>query len=318
MNIKTTLAILLAVGSPLAFSAQRVDNYNDALSQAGDEGVIVYLYGPDWNRKSTNMLKTFWKGKDVEQAAGESTMVAIPLYQRPNDAQKAEQERIQGDFRIPPPKQYRSIPAIFMLDNTGRVYAWICGTDGFGEGETGALAVKQIKKYKELFAKQRELMEKSDKADGLEKARLIGQASTLGIEPTSQALDQIKTFDPNDETGFVRRLTFDPHKFQEDHKDDETFAIEAEVMKIVEDKAYSELQRQEAYCVLIGQLRREKATPDVLKRHILAMQKIDEKSMYGQIVPHLLEMWCGEKPAALPTSSTPTTTTGNNKKPKKR
>lgn len=284
--------ILLLLASSSAWAAERADTYQNALSKSGDEGIIVYLYGPNWNKRSVKMLESFWKSPETEQAAGKSVLVSLPIYQRPTDEQKAEEEEIRAGFPMPPPHQYRSNPTVVMQDKTGRTYAILAGTDDLGEGLSGARAHELMKKNKELLARQLELMAKAEQASGLEKAKLIGQASTLGIEPPSNALDQIKELDANDESGFVRRLSYDPRQFQEKHKESKASELETAVMKIVNDPAYSSLQRQETYCILIGQLRRDGVAKNVLKKHLLDMQKIDPNTMYGKITDELVSMWC--------------------------
>ncbi len=294
LTISRLLLLLLACTCTSAWAAERAKTYNEALSKAGDEGVILYLYGPDWNKRSVKMLDTFWKTSELEHAAGNSVLVEVPIYQRPTDEQRAEQEEIQSGFPLPPPHRYRSNPTVIMLDKTGRTYAILAGHDELGEGLTGAKGCQLIQKNKGLLALQLDLMAKAEQASGLEKAKLIGQASTLGIDPPHDALEQIRGLDPNDESGYVRRLSFDPRKFQEDHKDAKAAELEAPVMKIVNDKAYSPLQRQETYCILIGQLRRDNAPKSVLKKHITDLKQIDPSSMYGQICDNLLSLWCGE------------------------
>ncbi len=292
--ISRAVLILLAFSCMSAWAAERAKTYHEALEKAGDEGVLIYLYGPDWNRRSVKMLESFWQKNELERAAGNSVLVALPIYQRPTAEQKAEQEEIQSGFPLPPPHRYRSNPTVVMLDKTGRTYAILSGNDDLGDGLSGSKACQLIQKNKALLAQQLELMNKAEQASGLEKAKLIGQASTLGIDPPHNAAEQIRTLDPKDESGYVRRLNYDPRKFQEEHKDAKSTELESPVLKIVNDTAYSPLQRQETYCILIGQLRRDGAAKNVLRKHLLAMQQIDPNSMYGKITPSLLTQWCGD------------------------
>ena len=57
-------AALLSVGK----AAERAETFSEALSKAGSDGVIAYCYGPDWNRRSVRLLKTFWNTPEAAEA----------------------------------------------------------------------------------------------------------------------------------------------------------------------------------------------------------------------------------------------------------
>lgn len=289
----TLTALLAGFVINWTHAAERFRTYVEAQAKANEEGIIVYLYGPNWNKRSVKMLQSFWESPDTAQAAGNSTLVAIPIYQRPTPEQKLEQDEIGAGFTMPPAYAYRSNPTVVMQDKAGNTYAILAGSDDLGSGLSGKRAQELIRKNKKLLARRLELMTQAEKATGIDKARLIGEACTLGIAGPSSGLEQIKQLDPNDETGYIRRLTFDPRRFQGEHANDDTDTLEKAVMKIVNDKAYSTLQRQETYCLLIGKLRRDGATASVLRKHIQAMGAIDPESMYGKITDDILHIWCG-------------------------
>ncbi|MGN0837023.1 MAG: hypothetical protein ACI4OS_06235, partial [Akkermansia sp.] len=128
---KLSLAALLAlaVGSA-AGAAQRVDSYDEALSQAGDDGVIVYCYGPDWNKRSVRMLDSFWKSPELEAAAGDAKLVAIPFYQGEDPTDKAKS--IKGAYKGP---SFGVCPTVALIDAQGNVYAELPGTDYLADGK---------------------------------------------------------------------------------------------------------------------------------------------------------------------------------------
>lgn len=286
-------------------AAQKANTFEDALKKAKDDGIVAYCYGPDWNMLSVNMLTSFWKNKAVEKACGDAVMIAIPFYQRPTPANLKEQNKIQGSFqRRRINHDFRGFPAVCMMDRTGRVYAQLCGTDYLGTDEDGhALGAKNIADKLALFRQQRDLLAKAEKAQGIEKAKLLGSASALDIYPPDGMAKTIKQLDPQDQTGYYKRLTYDAFHFNEKANafsgsdQDASKAMtpqetEKELQVILKHPTLSSLQKQESYAVHIGRLRKAGADKAVIAKQIRAMHDLDPESMYGQITPHLLEMWC--------------------------
>lgn len=286
-------------------AAQKATTFEDALKKAKDDGIVAYCYGPDWNMRSVNMLASFWKNKIVEKACGDAVMIAIPFYQRPTPANLKEQNKIQGNFqRYRLNHDFRGFPAVCMMDRTGSMYAQLCGTDDLGTEEDGyALGANNIADKLDLFRQQKELLSKAEKAQGIEKAKLLGNASVLGIYPPQGIANTIKSLDPQDQTGYYKRLTYDAFHFNEKANafsgsdQDASKAMtpeetEKELQTLLKHPTLSPLQKQESYAVYIGRLRKAGADKAVLVKHIKTMHDLDPESMYGRITPHLLEMWC--------------------------
>ncbi len=147
------LALLAAAGFllPVASAAQRAKTFYDALEMAGDDGVIAYYYGPDWNRRSVRMLKTFWENPATEAAAGNAVMVAVPHYQSNESEGADEAGSIRGNLPHPPAG---ICPTVYMVDKSGNVYATLKGSDELGD-ETGALGAERLKTKMEDIRKQR-------------------------------------------------------------------------------------------------------------------------------------------------------------------
>lgn len=307
MRTKLLIALGVAMMSCIAKGAVTATNYDEALKNAKSDGVLVYCYGPDWNRRSVIMLEDFWKNPQIEKACGDAVMVAVPYYQRPTDEQQIETNKISGSFqRRKVNNQFRSFPAVCMVGKDGRVYAQLCGTDALGsEKDNYRRGYENIRHHLELYRKQTELLAQAEKAEGLEKARLIGEASTLGIYPPDRAAAQIKALDPQDTLGYVKTLDYDPYSFnmeanafggckQEAEKALSAEKTEKRLQEILQNKTLTPIQKQESYAVYIGRLRKDGngADRNTLSKYIKAMGAIDPNSTYGKIVPHLLELWC--------------------------
>ena len=108
-------------------------------------------------------------------------------------------------------------------------------------------------------------MKQADAASGVERARLIAQACEFkGIERPAGYRDMVRNADPNDESGMVKRLNFDPWGFVQKYcgkKSDGGLELPAdETVRIMEehlkDPAYTPEQKQAFYAVIIGVTRR--------------------------------------------------------------
>lgn len=313
---------LAALSLASAWSAQRVATYSEALEKAGDDGIIAYCYGPDWNRRSVRMLNTFWKNPDTEAAAGNAVMVAIPFYEDSNHPKAGEAADIRGDFPDPP---FGVCPLVVMLDKTGKAYAHMPGSDYLGD-EDGEKGRENIRNYLTKFRKYQEIIKKlglheagaQDDATGSmrgeERAKLIAEALDLQLyipggaiasmppHTNPQLLKELELADPADKTGLVRRYKHVELQFRYKLYDTtdgflkpdfvpDVDMIKDECFKIIKDPAYRPFDRQSAYLAYIGQARREGIQPNQLKGHIKKMGEIDPNTVLGRGAQALHDLW---------------------------
>lgn len=277
---------------------RRAETYDDAAAAAGEDGVIVFCYGPDWNQRSVRMLKNFWKRPAVEQATGGAILVAVPFYQDPTPEQREERSRIAGSS---PEPRNGICPSILMVDQVGNVYCNLSGTDDLG-GEDGALALKNMREKLEAYRKSRALMAQAENLRGVEKAKVLGQIAELPIKAPADLIEQIRQADPNDSTGLVRRNTHDAKLFlykqmgttdgfiSEDFIPD-LKQISAECMKVVNDTALRTSDRQAAYSLIIGLTMKKEGGGKKMRDLINACMKIDPNTPYGRLSGALANKW---------------------------
>ncbi len=290
----------LALLPPVADAAQRANSYSDACEKAGDDGIIVYCYGPDWNKRSVRMLKSFWETAATEEAAGDAVLVAAPFYQDRGSPEAQEMHHIIQGLKEPP---FCVCPTIQMIDKEGNIYCVMAGMDYFGD-EKGEAARENIRTKLAELRKQKELLTQAQSASGVEKAKLLGAVADLSIKAPKDLVTQIRLADPEDKSGQVRRNTHSARGFM--YKQLETTdgflkkdfvpnvkAITDECLKIAEDEAYRPLDRQEAYNLIIGLSRAAGAPANQIRGWFKKSKKIDETSIYGQIYDDLAERWLG-------------------------
>lgn len=277
---------------------RRADSYREALSMAGDDGVAVFCYGPDWNQRSVRMLKKFWQTKQLEEAAGGAILVAAPFYQKPTPDQSAESSQITAGMVNPP---FSVCPTVMLFDKNGFMYANLPGLDYLGD-EEGTLGMRNIREKIAALRERDKLMAQAEGMSGEEKARILSRVADLPIKSRPGLVEMIKSADPSDQTGLVRRNTHDAKQFlykQMDTKDgflSKDFVadykkIQTECMKVVKDEALRTIDRQRAYALIIGQTRRERISGKQMKDYIQACHKIDTETPYGKLTPTLANLW---------------------------
>ena len=324
-----TALLCLGLAAPLAAPAQeeaaepqqqpaaqeknprRAASYSEAIAAAGDDGVMVFCYGPDWNQRSVRMLKKFWQSSELEQVSGKAILVAAPYYQAPTAEEEAESRNITGGMPAPP---FGVCPTVMMFDKDGFCYANLPGTDYLGD-ESGALGMKNIaQKLEALHARQR-LLAQAESMSGEAKAKILNDVADLPIKNPRGLVDMIREADPSDKTGLVRRNTHDAKQFLYDQMEtkDGFLAkdfvpdfnkIKTECMKVAKDEALRPEDRQAAYALIIGQARREHVSGKQnipgkqMKDFINGCAKIDPNTMYGKLSPALVGLWGNLKVSA--------------------
>lgn len=301
--IKLTAAALAALCLlPAALAGQHARTYDEAKQAAGKEGIIVYVYGPDWNTRSTHMLRTFWESNELENAAGEAVLLAVPIYQdsKNEDPQTAG---AQGSLKLP---GFCYCPRVLMLDADGEIYADLHGTDDLGSGK-GELGVENVRTKLELLRRRNELLAQAEQAEGADKARLLSQVADLPLIPPSGIVERIRMADPNDRTGCLRRHEFKAREFlyqEMDTKDGflkqgfipDLNSIKQHCTRIFSDKNYRTEDRQAAYNLLIGISRQNGIVSQRLKTLIRANIRLGPDTLSGRAGEHLLTAWGDAKP----------------------
>lgn len=313
------LATVLCSSSSL-WAAQRVKTYAEALEKAGDDGIMVYCYGADWNKRSVRMLQNFWMRPEVDEAAGGAVLLAAPHYQDSGHEKAEEAAGICAGLPSPP---YQVRPCVMLLDKEGTPYAYLVGMDYLGD-ETGSRGIENIRDRLTRFRKYRSLLQQAQSVVGVEKAKLISEAMDLKLyipagqiesrEPYAQPelLSELEMADPADKTGLVRRqkhkaLEFkyklfgtvdgflDPD-FEPDYNE-----IKTECFKVINDKSYRIEDRLAAYLLFLGQTRREAAmNAPQFKGHVKKLVEIAPNAEYARAGGSLQDLWSDMKRARSP------------------
>lgn len=292
-------------GATAGANSRRVTSFSDAIQAAGADGIAVFCYGPNWNRRSVQMLKNFWNTSELEQATGSAVLLAVPYYENPTDDQRAATRSAAGGMSGPP---FGVCPTVMLFDANGTKYANLAGTDFLGsEADEYKTGYENLRKYIGYLHKRDELMKQAESTPaGVEKAKLLNQVAELPINAPSGLVQLIREADPDDQSGMVRRNTFNARDFlyeQMGTKDGflspdfevDFKSLEEACLKVAKDETLKPRDRQAAYLLLIGASRRNGITGHKLKALVAACAKIAPQSDYGKLSPFLSDKWASLK-----------------------
>lgn len=261
---KTLFSLCLVLGAAAGntlHAATVCKTYAEAAPTVKDDGYIAFVYGPDWDKRSTAICKKLINDPAVQAAAGDAVLILAPLYQDPTDKQKTQQEGIWGSLPQPHPHSAHTYPALHFYDKNGRLAGFVRG-HVMVKGDPAEVAAEVKQRMGEL-RQQYALLEQAEKAQGVEKAKLIGQACRIpNTERPDKVVDTLKALDPKDESGFVRSISMGDSAFGEANKD---LPLEEGLKKmdeLLKDDAYTNAQKQVFCTVAIGLLHRQGTKAD--------------------------------------------------------
>ncbi len=270
----------------------------EAAEAVTDDGYILVVYAKGWDRFSEPFCEKIIASPEIQKAAGEAALILAPFYQYASSEEREKQNAIWGSLREPNASSNETYPCLLMYDKTGRLYGRVQGTPLI-KGTTEEVAADIARKLA-ARKQQDELMAQAEKASGVEKAKLIGEACGIkDIERPNGWRDSVKAADPNDESGMVRRLNFDYYGFSQKYcgsKSDggEEMGTEAtikEMEKFLSDPAYTPEQKQIFHAVIIGTLRRSGAGANQLKGAVMEMKRLAPESHMGVTAEQYIKLY---------------------------
>lgn len=306
-------AILATTLMPLAMAdaPRMVESYAKARSAVPEGGYVLALYADGWDKYSKKLAQKLLKDKDMQEALADCAVIE---YGVPNlsteDTNKARAEKL-GLLKWVPPHTY---PAFALYDKSGRHYATVLVP--YSDRKDAEKIADQIAKARESVAKQNALLEQAKGEQGLAKAQTLGKSALFdNINRPDNIVKMIKQADPQDKSGYVRRLEFNGHAYAIESAGTKDWqATLKDVESRMADKSYSVAQRQGLYATAAGLLRRHGSVADQKKmlRYLREMKKLDPDSPLGRSAGHAEDIWYsqlsladGWSPTVLPKDDKP-------------
>lgn len=286
---------LLSLGMlPVAtsYAATVAESYQAASANVTDDGYILFIYGVEWDRYGEQVCDKLMKSQAIQQAAASATLIKAPFYQTPSDADKEKQAAVWGDLPLPRPMSAESYPAVQLFAKDGRHYATINGAPVVNADEKEIAA--QIEQLLQGLKQQNTLLEKAASASGVEKAKLLTQASKIpGVFRPDKVLDEVKELDPNDSSGCVFALSYHPAGWGEKNKESSYEAYLPEMEKHMQNPMLSPEDKQGLYAVAIGLLQKKATFQDFATMRELAgkMKALAPESQLGRAADSVILYW---------------------------
>lgn len=312
MKVTNSLLALSLLLAPLTATAyQKAENIEQGKTLVTDDGYAIVTYADGWDKYSKKTAEMMMADPAVTKALGNAVVMTLPV---PNVTSKEETEANKkrfGNMDLSFPNVY---PAIILYDKTGRRLADVCIP--YSERKNPAAVAAKVSKAMDGAHKQAELLKKAESAKGVEKARLLGQASAIaGINRPNKVVDAIKKEDPKDESGMVRIAGLNLFATAIESASTKDWEADLASMKeLMENPLLTAEQKQQACCICIGLLRRNggPARKAELKEMIAKLRSLDPNSLLGKSAIDAERMWIksfniveGWCPEVLTSDSTP-------------
>lgn len=316
--LTAALAPLTLTAAPAKAGAgpRTAPNYEAAQASVPEGGYVLALYADGWDKFSKPLVEKLLDDKNIKAAMANTVVIEYAAPNFWNDDVKKQRESKLGKLKWVGAYTY---PAFVLYDKNGRHYATV--TVPYSDRKDAGKIAGNIKAARQALEKQNALLQKAAGEQGLAKAQTLGKSAILeNINRPDNIVKMIKEADPQDKSGYVRRLEFNMHGYAEGTaKTKDWVATLKEVEEKIADKAYSEAQRQGLYATAAGLLRRHGGPADQAKmvRYLREMKKLDPKSIQGVSADHAKLIWVsnlsyadGWSPSVLPKDATPTTIEG--------
>lgn len=270
-SLISALAALCMI--PCVQAAKVVKNYDEAQASLTDDGYILVVYPEDWSKKGKEAGLKYLKSEAVLKAAGNAVIIPVPRHQVSDEKVQAERKALLGKLNLP---GCQSFPAFILLDKKGQHYATV--DDKFMRKGDDKKAAAELQKCMTSKREQDKLLaEAAQTKDPLLKARKLGRAAELpGINRPNNIQKMLKDADPEDKSGYSRRLAYNPSAHAEGMVNNKEKTMEqklTELEAMLEDSAYTDEQKQGICATYIGMIRRS-GDPNRIKRIPLIAERM--------------------------------------------
>lgn len=270
-SLISALAALCMI--PCVQAAKVVKNYDEAQAALTDDGYILVVYPEDWSKKGKEAGLKYLKSEAVLKAAGNAVIIPVPRHQVSDEKVQAERKALLGKLNLP---GCQSFPAFILLDKKGQHYATV--DDKFMRKGDDKKAAAELQKCMTSKREQDKLLaEAAQTKDPLLKARKLGRAAELpGINRPNNIRKLLNDADPEDKSGYSRRLAYNPSAHAEGMVNNKEKTMEqklTELEAMLEDSAYTDEQKQGICATYIGMIRRS-GDPNRIKRIPLIAERM--------------------------------------------
>ncbi len=246
---------------------------------------VVLAVGGEWDKFSTRFKKSVWsQPESIAGLAPDTLVTEIVLPQNPSK-EEAEAMQTQNKALNSHPQ---CLPSVMIFDQTGFCYA-VFGGDTLAKSPP-ALS-RQMQAAQKLREKRDQMIAKAETLNGVAKATLLGKAGEIeGLNRPDSLLKAIKDCDPEDESGYQKRFTFQPWPLHQYIKENAEEGLKV-MDKMLSDPAYTTEQKQMILAVRGTVLRNNKGSKEDIRANFKKMKDLDPKSMLGKAAANAMEIY---------------------------
>lgn len=274
-----------------------VRSYGDALAKAGEKPIVIFAYGANYDKFSTQVHEEFIKRNKIMPAVRKCVFLEVPVYQNPTPTEQKQIEKILGKRHLP--GGIWSYPCLAVVDKHGKLRGIVQGAAKMKNVE---IASAELTKLVDAYIEQEKLLAKAASSSGSRKAELLLRASNINIAMPDLGKNAIAQ-DMKDDIGVESRLSFDPIAIVEKLQVMSFAEADSYIRNMIADGCYSRRQRQEMMAAYAGHLRRNGASPERLRALYTEMRNLDPESMYGAYAEGAISLWVNNEtfdPSTVP------------------
>ena len=249
-------------------------------AQKSKKDCLIFAYG-DWDSYSSDIYNACWKNSSAMNKELENSTVVVEVNYPETVTEKDRksfEKKSKGYPGTPP-----CLPSVAFVDSNGFHYATLSGSELGGEEKLFAQALAEVQKKR---MERDEILKQAKLKKGVEKARAIGSAANVkGIKTDNKTLlALVKECDPSDISGYVRSLSFDIFKLQDEIQGDPIEKVTETLDKIINDEGYTKEQRQMVLGLKASTLSRAGGDHDKeIQAAYKKMYSLDPESLFGKV-----------------------------------
>ena len=278
---------------------------------------MIVTYAEGWDKYSKKTAEAMLEAEPVKKALGKAVVIKFGV---PNVSGKKDHEKNKARFGNADINFPNSYPAFVFYDKTGHRVADLC--INFHDRKKPKVVAQQIKEIMDASAQQQALLAKAEKASGVERATLLGQAARIpGLRRPNNVAKLIQEADPGDKSGMYKMTTmnlFD--KAIETAKTENWEATLNEMKQMMNNPLLTSDQQQQLCCICIGLLHRHGGMKHKgeLKTMIDKLEQLNPESILGKSAADARRLWVkdltlaeGWNPDVIPNTTTPVEVVGD-------
>lgn len=290
--MKTSLLAITLLATPLllpsAYAVEKADTVAEAKQKAREtnEDYIVLAYGKDWEYLSTEYKKRVWDNPvSFEKLDGKTLVCSVTFAENPTQEEAQQENERNKEFG----QGVTCFPQVYLFDKTGFCYATLYGSQLPKRADQLALKLESLQKARK---KRDALIARSAEAgNGKEKAKLLGQAGEIpSLHRPGNILEELKKADPEDESGYQKRFTFNAYEFHKYFNVPKDEAMKA-FKEAIASPAYTPEQKQMILGVQSTVLRRNNGTNKELRDTFQKMYSLAPNSPMGKAAKNAMKAY---------------------------